>query len=164
MAYGSFVVQRDLTFTVRRDDIFIIKSCLNETLDDSSNLIADARKLLSNLDLQIAPLTGSLINTLEAARVAFPQAEETLAMKEVVHGELVSGVQATLSEVQTTLVQGRKMVTTLDNTMVHNTNMNYDIANTLAEITDAARSPRILAEYLEQNPDAILRGKGVPER
>jgi len=35
----------------------------------------------------------------------------------------------------------------------------FDVENTLREITNAARSVRLLAEYLEQHPEALLKGK-----
>ena len=85
-------------------------------------------------------------------------------MKEGVSGELATRAQAVLKEAQTTLLQARKLVTTLDDTVAQNAKVGYDSANTLAEITATARSLRILAEFLERNPDAILRGKVVHGR
>ena len=35
-----------------------------------------------------------------------------------------------------------------------------EIDNTLREIQKAARSVRLLADYLEQHPEALLKGKG----
>lgn len=35
----------------------------------------------------------------------------------------------------------------------------FDIENALREIKDAARSVRLLAEYLEQHPEALIKGK-----
>ncbi|MBN1913697.1 MAG: MCE family protein [Candidatus Omnitrophica bacterium] len=35
----------------------------------------------------------------------------------------------------------------------------FDIENTLREVTQAARSVRLLAEYLEQHPEALIKGK-----
>jgi paraquat-inducible protein B len=35
-----------------------------------------------------------------------------------------------------------------------------DLDTTLKELAGAARSLRVLADYLEQHPDALLKGKG----
>lgn len=35
----------------------------------------------------------------------------------------------------------------------------FDLENSLREVTEAARSVRLLAEYLEQHPEALLKGK-----
>jgi hypothetical protein len=38
-----------------------------------------------------------------------------------------------------------------------------DLARTLAELKDAARSIRVLADYLERHPESLLRGKQAAE-
>jgi paraquat-inducible protein B len=38
--------------------------------------------------------------------------------------------------------------------------MRAEIEDTLKEIKGAARSLRVLADYLEQHPEALLKGKG----
>jgi len=35
------------------------------------------------------------------------------------------------------------------------------LQDTLREITAAARSIRVMTEYLERHPDALLKGKGI---
>jgi paraquat-inducible protein B len=37
--------------------------------------------------------------------------------------------------------------------------MARDLQETLRELSDAARSLRVLADYLERHPEALLRGK-----
>jgi len=39
----------------------------------------------------------------------------------------------------------------------------YEFNNTLSEVTQTARSLRFLTEYLEQHPEAFLKGKPAPE-
>jgi paraquat-inducible protein B len=42
--------------------------------------------------------------------------------------------------------------------------LRVDLANTLQEVSRAARSIRVLGDYLERHPDALLRGKsGEPK-
>jgi len=43
------------------------------------------------------------------------------------------------------------------------TDLSYRISGALREIENAARSVRILTEYLEQNPNALLTGKPVTD-
>jgi paraquat-inducible protein B len=35
----------------------------------------------------------------------------------------------------------------------------YDLTQLMKELTEAARSIRLLASYLERHPDALIRGK-----
>lgn len=39
----------------------------------------------------------------------------------------------------------------------------YTLGNAIQEVTQAARSVRLLADYLEQHPEAFLKGKTVPK-
>lgn len=39
----------------------------------------------------------------------------------------------------------------------------YTVSNAIQEVTQAARSIRLLSEYLEQHPEAILKGKQIPK-
>jgi paraquat-inducible protein B len=36
-----------------------------------------------------------------------------------------------------------------------------ELSDAFNEVAGAARSVRVFADYLEQNPDALLRGKGA---
>ena len=46
------------------------------------------------------------------------------------------------------------VLTSADSTVI------YQINQTLKELSDAARSIRIWADYLERHPEALIRGKG----
>ena len=39
-----------------------------------------------------------------------------------------------------------------------------NLANALRELAAAARSVRVLADYLERHPEALVHGKGGPRR
>ena len=38
--------------------------------------------------------------------------------------------------------------------------LRYDVGDLLKELTGAARSIRVFTDYLQRNPEALLRGKG----
>lgn len=75
-------------------------------------------------------------------------------------------VQTAIAELNRTLVSARGALDsaqgTLDSTsrMVEpNSSFNADLANTLKSVSDAARSVRVLADYLERHPESLIRGK-----
>ena len=47
----------------------------------------------------------------------------------------------------------------LDDTLRPNAPLLYQANHTLVDLSEAARAIRQLAEYLERNPDAIVRGR-----
>ena len=44
--------------------------------------------------------------------------------------------------------------------MGSSTRQNYDLGTLIKELTRAAEAVRALASYLEENPDALLKGRG----
>jgi len=44
--------------------------------------------------------------------------------------------------------------------MGSSTLQNYDLGNLIKELTRAAEAVRGMASYLEENPDALLKGRG----
>ncbi|MDY6951844.1 MAG: MlaD family protein [Thermodesulfobacteriota bacterium] len=59
-----------------------------------------------------------------------------------------------------TLEDMQKLIEDLDRSFAENAELPYYFTKAMEELSAAARSVRVLADYLEQNPDALLRGKG----
>jgi paraquat-inducible protein B len=68
-------------------------------------------------------------------------------------------MDATLAGLQLTVTQTQKTLAALEKTVSTNSPLQQQLQQTLEELGDAARSLRLLADYLERNPEAILRGK-----
>jgi len=96
----------------------------------TNEAIDDVQALVSNIDDQVGNLSTS--------------AELTL-----------TEVNETLDGVQKTLDAARKSLSIA----AEGSPMRYEFEKMLGELTAAARSIRLLAEYLERNPDALVRGK-----
>lgn len=65
---------------------------------------------------------------------------------------LAAELETTLKEAQTTLSTLRAMAST-------DGEIGNELYNALAEITAAARSIRVMSEYLERHPEALIKGK-----
>jgi paraquat-inducible protein B len=80
--------------------------------------------------------------------------------------EIGEELQKAIAQLNTTLVSAQGTLSsargTLDNTSLltePNSSQVQQIGSTLQEVSRAARSLRVLADYLERHPDALLRGK-----
>lgn len=62
--------------------------------------------------------------------------------------------------VKDTLSETRKTLDAANQLLQVNSPVRQDLENMLQELSHAARSLRLLADYLEQHPEALLRGKG----
>jgi len=87
--------------------------------------------------------------------------------------EIGDNLRKALAELDTTLVTAERTLTSTDRTLTTargtldnanslvgpNSAQAQELTNTLQEIGRAARSLRVLADYLERHPEALLRGK-----
>lgn len=58
------------------------------------------------------------------------------------------------------LVQGEATLAAVEGMVGENSALRYNLAATLSDLRDAARSLRVFTDYLDRHPEALLRGKG----
>jgi paraquat-inducible protein B len=108
---------------------------LASTLDSMQVAVSDLRRFINNLDARTGELVGSADETLAAFRRAAESTEPVMQQA----GELLESTRK------------------LERPLAEQT------LETLDELGRAARSIRLLAEFVERNPNAIIFGKGQPE-
>jgi paraquat-inducible protein B len=69
----------------------------------------------------------------------------------------------TAPELNRTLAQTRQTMESLQKVLTPGSPMQSDAQRLLQELSAAARSIRIMADYLERHPEALLRGKGASQ-
>ncbi len=65
-----------------------------------------------------------------------------------------------MADLEETLKQGKKTLKVAEQTLGGDSTTIVELTQTLQKLSEAARSVRELAEFLEQNPNALLYGKG----
>jgi len=76
-------------------------------------------------------------------------------------GPLTASVTDTLSTTREALEASRATITQLgDNLSDQSPIITYELSEALKELTTAARSLKVLTDYLQQHPESLLRGKG----
>jgi paraquat-inducible protein B len=132
---------------------------LRESIGSLNHLLKNTDMLVKNLNSEVRPLVTDVKETADAARAAFVQAEKTLRFDEGAPGEVASSIKKTLSTAQNTLKETDKAVQHIGGLAAENANLGYEIGRTLEQIAELMRSIRVLADYLERHPEALLRGK-----
>ena len=74
-------------------------------------------------------------------------------------GPLVVAIQKAAVSAETTLGQAQRTVAIVDAALNDDSPLRYDLANALKEVQGAARSLRVLTDYLEQHPESVVVGK-----
>lgn len=109
-------------------------------------ILAGFNKVIARLEE--ANLEGTLTN-LNELMVSSNQLVSTLGQNAPA---LAAELQATIEEARATLVSLNAMAST-------DGEIGNELYNALAEITAAARSIRVMSEYLERHPEALIKGK-----
>jgi paraquat-inducible protein B len=113
---------------------------------------------LSELQPQIAEIVQKL------SKVPFDEIgrdlRTTLAHANAAIGQLTPDAQKALAEVQRTLAKAQTSLDNLDRNVTDpNAPVQRNLEDTLVELQRTSRALRVLADYLQQHPDALLRGK-----
>jgi len=142
---------------------------IQDMVDDARQVLVGLKKLINSPELaEILTGVNEFVNSEELIGVVRHADEaigdiQTLVSNIDGHvGNLSNNAEYTLSEANKTL---REIQGTLDaarqslSIAAEGSPMRYELEKMLGELTAAARSIRLLAEYLERNPDALVRGK-----
>lgn len=143
---------------------------LTERLESLSleDLVASAHKLVASLNELVA--SPDLEGTLRGLNLGIRDLRELILATRQELDQLARGVEATLGEADATFESTQETMATARTTLeaasdslsvaADDSPLRYELQEALAEVAAAAKSVRVLAEYLEQNPDALLRGRG----
>jgi paraquat-inducible protein B len=119
---------------VSNPDLAVSISALKDTLQD-------ARKLVIRVDRQVDPLSDNVKQTVKEFGKLATNVDNRV-------GGVATGLDTTMSAAKGVLSQDSPLMVQLE--------------NTLQEISAMSRSIRQLTNYLDQHPEALIRGKGNP--
>jgi paraquat-inducible protein B len=133
--------------------------------------VNDARKLLQDVDAQVEPLANTATRTMndfgtlakDVDQQVDPLAKEATGTLRA-YRKLARDVDAKVDPLSKSAIAAMKAaesaIKSIDDLVGKDSPTVADLDTTLQELSEAARSLRILADYLEQHPDAIIKGKG----
>jgi paraquat-inducible protein B len=141
-------------------------------------------KLAATIDLSEIPVVASTLPELEAKlgsiidkldrlpldaigddlRKNLATLEQTLkdgsALLNRIDTDVVPALKSTLGDARSALGSAERMLSSTETTLVGpSAPGQQDLRNAMQEIARAARSLRVLADYLERHPEALIRGK-----
>ena len=81
-------------------------------------------------------------------------------VKEFPFDKIGADMTRAIANLDKTLVQAEGTLKTIDTMFAADAPLSQELQTSLRELADAARSLRILSDYLERHPEALLKGKG----
>lgn len=162
---------------------------LGETIRHVRDTAASSAALVRGLEAHVVPLARSAQLAAEDARRVLLAVESRLDETLLAYRDLAQHSDASVAQmagqVEATLAEVAKLSRATDERLAalsttataaleragvaldgvagltaEDSRTRYNLDRTLEELAGAARALRIMAEYIEQNPDALIRGKG----
>jgi paraquat-inducible protein B len=118
-----------------------VESEMPQLLTDTQGGLQDARTLMADLKVTVEETRTLLQQTSERLDVAFVSWDATLASGE------------------TALEQVRQTAVSVDQVIRQDSPLVMETGTVLRELAAAARSIRVMSDYLERHPEALLQGK-----
>jgi len=121
----------------------------------TSNLeetLKDVRGLVKNADTKVTGLASSLDETVKETRGVIRNVDSRI-------DPLVASIEKSIKSADATLTLAQKAIEGIEGSVGEDSALIFQINKTLEEISRLARSIRVLSDYLERNPESLLRGK-----
>lgn len=143
------------------DDKFeILTEEVQNVLVAGKSTLAQAETTLAMEEGESGRLAAKLEDTFDATRATMDQARVTLTFEEGAPGRLVGRLAETTKMAQAVLKQAHRSLEGAEAAVGENSPLRYEMTSTLEELSAAARAVRVMAEYLERHPEALIHGKG----
>ncbi|MDB5865417.1 MAG: mammalian cell entry protein [Betaproteobacteria bacterium] len=121
--------------------------------------IASISKKLERV--QFEEISGDVRKTLKTTTAVLERVDREVAPQ--VRDTMIEARQA-MVEAREALVQARKALSSVERTLANAEPLPSEASDALREIGRAAQSFRVLADYLERHPEAVIRGKKEDKR
>jgi paraquat-inducible protein B len=131
---------------------------LKGTLEAATALLRDSQQLVRRVDTQVAPMSDGIQKTLEALRTTMKDSQQLMRHVDARVTPMADNLMETSARLRATIARVQQVVEGDVVRVLQDTN------RTLQDVSGTARSVRLLADYLERNPDALVYGKGGGRR
>ena len=140
-------IGNDVRDTVQGAKRLVNSAELQQSVAALNKTLVQAQEFAASLKTVIAPelksAVANLNSTLKHTRQLAQNFDRTVAPE----------IDATLKEAQSTL-------SAIKGSVNKDSPLYYELMRVFKELSGAARSIRVMADYLERNPDALIYGKG----
>jgi paraquat-inducible protein B len=106
----------------------------------------------------VAPMADGIQKSLDALRVTLKDSQQLLRHVDTRVTPMADNLMETSSRLRATIARVQQVVEGDVVKVLQDTN------RTLQDVSGTARSVRLLADYLERNPDSLVYGKGGNRR
>ena len=134
---------------------------LHASIGEFKETLIAVKELAREVESKVEPLATSVDQTLVEARAGIGDARKLITSVDRQTNALMLRIQKAVESAGTALDQADTTLKDIENLAEEGTQLRHEVSATLREISAASRSMRVLADFIEQHPDAILRGRVI---
>lgn len=127
------------------------------SFDSITTNVAQLAQKLGTLPLE--QIAGNLNEALRSLGGTLAVAQDVVRKFGANSGPLLERLPTIAQNLQTTIDRAGKLVSSADSGYGANSSFRRDLDRLLSQVSDTARSVRLLADYLDQHPEALIRGR-----
>jgi paraquat-inducible protein B len=142
-----------------RDLVRHVDAKIDPLSADVGQTLKDVQNLIRSINSQVDPLAASVKQTSDTAGAALKDARKLLNNVDKQVQPLGGDLDRTLKAANGALKKAEETLANVNGVIGEGSPLRFQLETTFNELAQAARSIRVLAEYLQRNPDALLRGK-----
>ena len=128
------------------------------SIGELKQMLTAVKEVARKVDSKVEPLTTSLDQTLVEARAGIGDARKLMNEQAPA---LVSKIKKAAEAATTALDHANTTLKSIEDLAKEGTQLRHEVSAALTEIAAASRSVHVLADFIEQHPDAILRGRAT---
>lgn len=151
-------------------DLERLQENVNRVLENAAEVLAgiDSREISRAIVGAADSVTkfvesDELSQTLESAQTTLSEISETTRSFNLERGPLAVKLETWTTSLTSTMHELQQLTSATSQMMAPDGSLRYELEKMLRELGRASRSIRILADYLEENPNSILTGRPAPE-
>ncbi len=135
-----------------RVDALVSDPVLDQSLQRLNRSLTEIERISGTVGQNVGPITKSLRNAAESA-------ESAAKTVEGVAGTASQNVEPIIQSLRNAAASAEAAAKRAEQLVGTSQRQGYDIAELVKELTRAAAAVRALADYLTENPDAVIKGR-----
>jgi paraquat-inducible protein B len=153
----------DLRSTARRMNALVNDPALDTSLQRLNRSLADVEQITAKVRDNTTPIVNSVRSAAEKADDAATSAKNAASTIEGAATTASQSIEPIVTSLRNAASSAESAAGRAQQLMGTSARQNYDLGELIKELTRAAEAVRGLATYLEENPDALLKGRGKPK-
>ncbi|HYO77444.1 MAG TPA: MlaD family protein [Thermoanaerobaculia bacterium] len=153
----------DLRSTARRMNALVNDPVLDTSLQRLNRSLADVEQITAKVRDNTTPIVNSVRSAAEKAEDAATSAKNAANTIEGAATTASESIEPIVTSLRNAASSAESAAGRAQQLMGTSARQNYDLGELIKELTRAAEAVRGLATYLEENPDALLKGRGKPK-